>query len=105
MLLGQIDITRQKLVKAFYAALGLYVEQEKVVSDDWTKKPIRQILDELIQKAKEIELHAPRIHELIISDKEYDENNARDILWQSCESVSCSLKLLVKVMEKIKMIP
>lgn len=101
MLLGQIDINRQRLVKAFYAALDLDVELEKRKQDDWSKQKILELFTRLKDKVKKVEPHMNKIHELITTNQaEPTQDMACDLLWHCCEVVGLSLMVLARVMDK-----
>lgn len=86
----RIDESREKLVKAFYFALGSYMEQEAKKSDSWNELSVGQLYAHLKHELEEIKNNLSR-QELTY------------LLHNCVDAVSLSIILLVKVMEKTEL--
>lgn len=81
------DESRQKLVEAFYFALGSYTEQEATKEDTWRDQSIGQLYAHLFHELGEIRTNLKR-------------NDKLQFLLHNCvDAVSLSTILLSKVMD------
>jgi len=83
----RIDESREKLVDAFYFALGSYTEQEAKKEDQWRDQSIGQLYAHLAHEIEEIRTNLKR-------------NDRLQFLLHNCtDAVSLSLIFLSKVMD------
>jgi len=82
----RIDESRERLVKAFYFALGSYTEQEAKKLDSWREQNIGQ-------------LYAHLKHELEEIQRSMKMQNRTYLIHNCIDAVSLSVILLAKVME------
>jgi len=82
------DLSRAKLVRAFYFALGSYVEQEAKKGDSWRDQSVGQLYAHLAHEIEEIRrnLRPPK-------------NHLSFLLHNCLDAVMLSTMLLCKVMD------
>jgi len=82
----RIDESRERLVRAFYFALGSYMEQEAKKEDQWRDQNLGQ-------------LYAHLKHELEEIRRSMQSGNLTFLLHNCVDAVSLATILLAKVME------
>jgi len=86
----RIDLSREKLVNAFYLALGSYIEQEAKKEDQWVDQTIGQLYAHLKHELEEIKTSMAM-------------NNMTFLLHNAIDAVMLSVILLTKVMDMARL--